>query len=318
MELLVVIAIIGILIGLLLPAVQAVRAAARRAQCQNNLRQIIVAAHNYESTNQEFPRGFLGEWEPNGQGCLWSYYLLPFVEQGNVYDRISPQVPGPQWAQPGNGVPGNLTSADQTIRQIAACEISFSVFRCPASRAPLNIFDCSTFSPPWVVQKRAPSNFLANCSGVVTHDLNHDASFLESLDGAFMRDNPQRFADCLDGTSNTIFFGEAEPTPVQGTPGVAETVNKDHWLIGSDDLDTNKDWSECFGSTGVPINLPEPRIRTRPPYLRYELSYGSNHTGGANFAFGDASVRFVSETIGARVFSAMGTMKGGEPIGAQD
>lgn len=311
-ELLVVIAIIGILIGLLLPAVQQARQAARRITCQNHLRQIVIAAHNYESTNKEFPRGFLGEWEPNGQGCLWSYYLLPYIEQSNVYDRISPQVPGPQWALPGNGVPGNLESTDQTIRQIGACEVSFAVFRCPSSTAPRYIFDCSTWPSPWIVQRRAPANYLANCSGVITNDLNNNPAFLESMDGAFKRDNPQRTADCLDGLSSTIFFGEAEPRPEKGTPGIRERIIKDHWVVGSDDLDANNDMSECFGSTGVGLNLPEPTTTTE--LLAYELGYGSNHTAGASFAFGDASIHFLTDRIDPNVYSALGTMRGGEVV----
>ena len=314
-ELLVVIAIIGILVGMLFPAIQAVREAARRSSCQNNSRQIVIAMHDYESAMQEFPRGFLGEWEPNGQGCLWSYYILPYIEQSNVYDRISPQIPGPQWAAPGGGVPGDLDSTDQTLRQIGACEVPYSIFRCPSTTAPQNILDVSMDN--WVVQNRATANYLANCSGVVTNDQNSSAAFLEDLDGMFMRDNPKTMADAKDGTSSTIFIGEAEPVPTSTTPGTAETAiganaQKDHWVIGSDDLDTNRDMSECFGSTAVGINLEPPSSPFAWP--TYEISYGSNHAGGANFSFGDSSTKYISDQIDQAVFSALGTRKNGEVV----
>ena len=88
-ELLVVIGIIGILVGLLLPAVQMVREAARRTHCSNNLRQIVVGLHNYEASNNHFPRGWLADESPSTKGWAWMSYTLPFVEQPALYDKIN-------------------------------------------------------------------------------------------------------------------------------------------------------------------------------------------------------------------------------------
>jgi prepilin-type processing-associated H-X9-DG protein len=88
---------------------------------------------------------------------------------------------------------------------------------------------------------------------------------------------------------------------------------KDHWGIGSDDVDTTNqgDMSEALGSSGVPMNQKKPAIGT-PAFAAYEISFGSRHTGGAQFAMADGSVRFLTENIDVRVYSALGTRDGGE------
>lgn len=88
-ELLVVLAIIGVLVGLLLPAVQMVREAARRTHCSNNLRQIVIGLHNYEASNTDFPPGWLADESPSTKGWAWMSYVLPFVEQQSIYDEIN-------------------------------------------------------------------------------------------------------------------------------------------------------------------------------------------------------------------------------------
>jgi prepilin-type N-terminal cleavage/methylation domain-containing protein/prepilin-type processing-associated H-X9-DG protein len=134
--------------------------------------------------------------------------------------------------------------------------------------------------------------------------------------------------DIADGTSNTIAVGEAVPY-VDG-PDVDTTKQenynsggrKDHWYFGGDDCDNYEgcDWSEALGSTGVPMNLGggQPLKVGDPMYDAWEVSYGSRHSGGANFLMADGSVRFIRETIDPKTFSALGTRAGGEAFSATD
>jgi len=130
----------------------------------------------------------------------------------------------------------------------------------------------------------------------------------------------KRMADITDGTSNTIAIGEAVPDmgaiPEMGT--VRENNQpaqgrKDHWGIGSDDVDTTNqgDMSEALGSTGVAMNLKKVAAGS-PAFAAWEISFGSRHTGGAQFGMADGSVRFISENVDLRVYSALGTRDGGE------
>jgi prepilin-type N-terminal cleavage/methylation domain-containing protein len=178
-ELLVVIAIIAALISFLLPAVQSAREAARRAQCTNNLRQYGLAIHNFNISNNHLPIGALKDvpcpknnYAINGSqglGATWGYFILPYMEQQQVFDAISPYCEGDQWAWPGAGRPdATITSSDPTDRNIAAQEVVMSVHRCPSANIPDHIYDVSTDN--WTVTKRVPGTYLGNCSGTITAD----------------------------------------------------------------------------------------------------------------------------------------------------
>ncbi len=346
-ELLVVIAIIGILVGLLLPAVQAAREAARRMSCQNNTKQIALATHNFHDSHKGFPMG--AEF---GVGTTWSALVLPYMEQSTAYNILVMQEDSQgnyQWAAGLPGIPGESAlnhPAYTEFRNIYVCEIEFSMFRCPSSAFPQNAADIS--GDNWIVQKRSPSNYLGCVSGVLADDRRQqnvatpwggsgNVEVIRDLDGIFIQKmNHQRIkrngasygltgtkmADITDGTSNTICIGEAEPD-VQVLPdmGVIRENNapmfgrKDHWPVGSDDVDTTGqgDMSEALGSTGVPMNAPKVPAGT-PEFAAYELSFGSRHTGGANFGLADGSVRFLSQTIDRVTYSALGSRSGGEVI----
>lgn len=345
-ELLVVIAIIGILVGLLLPAVQAAREAARRMSCQNNLKQLALANHNFEATHGGFPMGC--EFEV---GTAWSSLILPFIEQSNAYDIMTFQEDSAgnyQWAIGLPGVPGPVAHTNPALgffRNIYVCEMQIPAFRCPSSAFPESAADIS--GDNWIVQKRAPCNYLGCVSGRITNDRRRQTNVtlpwggtgstevISDLDGIYIQKiNSQRIkfngksygligakmASVTDGLSNTIALGEAEPDlrvlPEMGLirENNASTFGrKDHWPFGSDDVDTNNqgDMSEHLGSTGVPMNL-----KAVPPgsaaFAAYEISFGSRHTGGANFGMGDGSVRFFGQTIDAQTYSEFGTRNGGE------
>ncbi len=346
-ELLVVIAIIGVLVGLLLPAVQSAREAARRMQCQNNLKQLMLATHNFHDTHKGFPMG--AEFEV---GTAWSSLILPFMEQSNAYNLLTFQEDSQgnfQWASGLPGIPGIDALNNPSYRffkNIYVCETKISTFRCPSSAFPDSAADIS--GDNWIVQRRAPANYLGCVSGKITNDRRRQTvatpwgstgatEVISDLDGIFIQKmnhqrikrNDQSFGmtgcnigSIVDGTSNTIAIGEAEPDlRVVPDMGVIRENNastfgrKDHWPFGSDDVDTNNqgDMSEHLGSTGVGMNL-RPVAPGSAAYAAYEISFGSRHVGGANFAFADGSIRYLSQTLDAATYSNLGTRNGGEVV----
>lgn len=345
-ELLVVIAIIGILVSLLLPAVQAAREAARRMQCSNNLKQLGLAVHNFSTAfSEDLP--MLGEAQEGGH---WTSFILPYLEQNNVYQRLS--WGSVNWSSSVAVQDATLNSANDVVRQIASTETKFSFMRCPSSPAPDHIFDASCYTPPWFTARRAPANYIAVVTGIQPNDWKPDFGWgrpnrpmwgngmrtkhHSELDGMIITREPAKarisqggmggatkLKDVVDGLSNTLMIGEAEPDPELATLSIYQesqnTGRKDHWAIGGDDFDNweGTDWSEQGGSTAVKINFPKPTTRFSDlsvPWAAYEVSFGSHHTGGAQFAVGDGAVRFITDSIDAAVFSALGTRDQGESI----
>ncbi|QDV64401.1 DUF1559 domain-containing protein [Crateriforma conspicua] len=342
-ELLVVIAIIGILVGLLLPAVQSARGAARRMQCTNRLKQLGLAIHNFESAYKGLP--MLGEAQEGGH---WSAFILPFMEQQGLYEKLS--FGSVNWASSAAINDASLDSPNEVFRQIAACELSVTGFQCPSSTALEPIFDASCYSPPWFVAARQPANYLAVVTGRQPNDWKPSFGWGRTnrgtwgdgqttlhhseLDGMIITREPDkarisqggmvgnRFRDVIDGLSNTLMIGEAEPDlfpPTDYTRQENQNAGrKDHWAIGGDDFDNweGTDWSEMGGSTAVAINYQKPvddRFSDRSEtWAAYEVSFGSNHPGGAQFCLGDGSVRFITESVDQVVYSALGTRDGRE------
>jgi prepilin-type N-terminal cleavage/methylation domain-containing protein/prepilin-type processing-associated H-X9-DG protein len=345
-ELLVVIAIIAILIGLLLPAVQKVREAAARATCQNNLKQMGLAVHNFASVNDDRVP-MLGEAQ---EGAHWTAFILPYIEQDNVFRALT--FGSTDFARAAVTTP-DITSANAIDRQIAACRTPIKTFRCPSSTAPETIIDASTYTPPWFAV-RVPCNYLGVVTGLQPHDGkpaapagwgNSPGAITGArgnweLDGMFIcrptatsrirqggMGGPVTLISVTDGLSNTVMVGEAEPDPqlasIASTQEPANCGRKDHWYIGGDDFDNweGSDWSEQGGSTAVRINFPRPAgnpatggAGTDLNWCNYEVSFGSRHSGGANFVMGDGSVRFIRDSIPQNILSAIGTRAGGEVV----
>ncbi|TWT40176.1 putative major pilin subunit [Thalassoglobus neptunius] len=196
-ELLVVIAIIAILIALLLPAVQQAREAARRTQCKNNLKQIGLALHNYESVYRRLPCGWNGVHDPaQGTTFRWSYLasILPYLDQANTFNQLDMNL---TLYPPGGGQPPRPEHQD-VIKQM------IPVYMCPSDRSAF------VSSPSGVVDS-APTNYVA-CSGSGINqvsDPNDDGDSGNAADGMFSSLHWRRFADCTDGLSNTVLISES-------------------------------------------------------------------------------------------------------------
>jgi prepilin-type N-terminal cleavage/methylation domain-containing protein len=296
-ELLVVIAIIGVLVALLLPAVQAAREAARRMSCSNNMKQIGIALHVYHDTILKFPFG----WSDRGAG--WSAMILPNVEQKNLYDTL-------QWAES-----NNWDSANTPNRR--ACETVIPFYRCP-SMAVAQHHNLNG------ITQRVPASYRGVASSTADSD---DASnsakspkrSMENIDleGIFYGCSTIRFADITDGTTNTFMVGESYYDERSSQNGQA----MDFWYIGSPQIDPwsckggtgGTEFSEFCGSTGVPYNAR--KIASTSGYVK-ELSFSSYHPNGSMFCLADGSVRFVSFSINYPTYQSLGSRNGGETIGS--
>ncbi len=340
-ELLVVIAIIGVLVALLLPAIQAAREAARRSQCVNNQKQIGLAILNYESGKKHIPPGAL-----MNEGSAWNIYLLPFLEETNAFAwaKIGDNKNfNSQWGHPG-GPYDDAAKLPENERNVKVIETTISAFRCPSAALPEHQQDVTADS--WWIMKRAPASYLGVATGLQTRQYNggqvyflkghpnpEDGNeFYEGADGVFYGIDKDDLADkgikinqIEDGTSNTIMVGEAlhdyETCDKQlGVPEDKAGSRQDHWWGGSDDIDTfpASDLSEFLGSTAVPINYqrtPEEHQQwcTSPDSTKcqsLQLAYGSRHSGGAEMLFCDGHVDFIREDIDPQTWSDYGTRAG--------
>jgi prepilin-type N-terminal cleavage/methylation domain-containing protein/prepilin-type processing-associated H-X9-DG protein len=306
-ELLVVIAIIAILIGLLLPAVQKVRAAAARAQCLNNLKQIALAAHNYHGDHGQFPTGARLPVDvggrPTGGTSLW-VEMLPYLEQDNLYKK---------WdcSDNRNNVAGERNATQAQVIKILLC---------PSDPLPEPVVQFTAAfgsaappSPPWSWGFYGMSSYGGNAG---------NRSVLSSRmtrDGIFFIDSRVRLADIIagDGTSNTLLFGERfHHDPEYGRqqplvwPGTSPLAGIGKWGYVAD-VRAN---ANVTLSTPVPINYRVPPGGAFSTLEDRNCAFGSGHPGGANFAFADGSVRFLSESTPVLTLQALSTRAGGEVV----
>ncbi len=301
-ELLVVIAIIAILIGLLLPAVQKVRAAAARSQCQNNLKQIGIALHNYHSAYATFP----GATDANGWFSTHTF-LLQYIEQGNVYSMI------------------NLTVSHSDAANAAARASVVKTFLCPSD--PVNVLP--TGYPG--------NNYRYNCgvSIVNSYPTAVNAS-MPPNDGGFWPKTPYSVYDITDGTSNTAAFSEHikgdfsnavvsangdtfKPGTYPNTPDEAlaqcNAININD-LAFQGNSTAGRDWmSDSHTITRYYHAFPPGNRSCMFPPQRISTTANSGHENGVNLLLFDGSVRFVPYSINLATWRALGTRNGGETVG---
>ena len=296
-ELLVVIAIIAILIALLLPAVQQAREAARRTQCKNNLKQLGLAMHNYHDTFGVFPFGF------DARETLWSAMILPQIEQGNLYATLI-------WQE---GTVGNW-DYDGSPNE-AACGTVINGFLCP-SAADGGPRDNNGIPHRVPTSYRAVAASNASSDDLSTRQAPYNTSAFTALevvplDGMFYGCSSVRIRDITDGTTNTIMIGESFSDTY-----AKDGQQMDFWLFGSPQTGgwnpgglAGTEYSEGLGSAVVPINS---RLNPAMHGTLMEVSFGSYHVGGAQFALADGSARFISENIDLNLYRGLATVRGGE------
>lgn len=294
-ELLVVIAIIAILIAMLLPAVQRAREAARRTMCRNNLKQIGLAIHNYESTHRRFPSGGQGtDFSKSPPGTTFGFHslftgILPFIDQGNTF-----QVIDQRFAY--NEIQQNIDASKQAIPTLI----------CPSNAwrpSPVDSegFGCTDYAPTYYV------------------DLDPDTGLREKAlrqAGALTREFT-RHRDIADGLSNTLFVAE--------DAGRDERMQPGHVYIDPVDGELRRfwRWAELDTSIGISKGINNNRTPAGgPPGCPWNLNncgpfeeIFSFHSGGANIVLGDGSVRFLSESLDTGLLRALVTRTGREVPG---
>jgi prepilin-type N-terminal cleavage/methylation domain-containing protein/prepilin-type processing-associated H-X9-DG protein len=292
-ELLVVIAIIAVLIGLLLPAVQKVREAANRISCTNNLKQMGLAFHSYHGSNNHLPPGYtatgvyVNGTTDTSPGWAWGAYILPYLEQGNLYNQYNLSLP---------------------VQNVPASQTVVTLFLCPSdivAASPFAVTDAS-WNP---VGMAPPSSYAACCGGGVS-------TTAAAGNGCFYRNSAVRLTDITDGTSNTIFLEERAFAHVEGTWVGA--------LSGGYCNQGQYNQAAVPGKLGQgAADLVLIHAGTNNSTTGRNLDDASSmHLVGSNFLFADGSVHFIrnaqSGSVDSATLKTMGTTAGGEVPGSLD
>ena len=298
-ELLVVIAIIAILIGLLLPAVQKVREAAARVQCQNGVKQLALAMHNYHDANQSLPEGVSAKGG-YGQGT-WLVLILPYIEQADLAKMYLDYglATGRNYYDPAN--------LPVTTRKI-------SMLQCKSDMV-------AESNETW--NGTSYHNFAINFGNTAVGEggaTGRDVYPVQTYNGVtfaeapFYQGNPQKISNITDGSSNTIMVAEVIQGHNQDLRGLVWWGSGAGFMTYLRPNDTNPD---VTWNTLRPWCNPDP---PNPPCTTYQggtnwrtFAARSRHVGGVNLAMCDGSVRFVENQISTAVWRAMGTARGLEP-----
>lgn len=298
-ELLVCIAIIGLLVSLLLPAVQAAREAGRRLSCQNNLRQIGLGLHNFSDAYRSFPASGwtkAGPGNPAGKYVGWHALTLPFLEQQNVLGLYDLQV---HWWEGTN---------------LSLGTFSIPVYRCPSSPEfePVLAFVAKPPRPALLLTSPLAQSDYAAMMGVraaINPALYTDAETTRSV---IFRNSSTRFADISDGTTQTILITEcsARPTVYRQRIRRPDLTNDQ----GNGWIDSESGFSLDGASSDGALQGFGPAITPRAINVTNENEPYSFHTGGASFLFADGHCQMISESIDLGTAAALCTRRGGEIV----
>jgi prepilin-type N-terminal cleavage/methylation domain-containing protein/prepilin-type processing-associated H-X9-DG protein len=291
-ELLVVIAIIAILIGLLLPAVQKVREAAAKMQCQNNLKQLALGVHNYISTFQAFPMSS-SPWVNNNNGFGWIFRTLPYLEQESVYNQIIPYESGSMFAGGGLLNPACRNAIASPVKMLY-CPSDGSAL--PGSPVETKMAQMDPIKVTLTNYKGSMGDNRMGGGSSIHQGREPDCHGSNPCPGIFFRNSfqgPVTLDQIKDGTSNTMMIGE--DTPIENYHSAAFYANGD------------------YASTHAPLNyVPKP---STPGNWWNVISFRSKHSGGANFAFADGSIKFLTNDIDyTNVYKPLSTKNIGEVI----
>lgn len=333
-ELLVVIAIIGVLIALLLPAVQQAREAARRMQCSNNLKQLGLAIHNYHDTHLEFPPAGIGEWSATSgwaRQASWFVRVMPFMEQKAAYDTVS--VPDSTF--------DNLSAgwAAPTRGWRAMHEGRIDSLWCPSSPLPrTQAYPTSSatqsLGAPAEIEIQI-SDYAGNSGCAIVGGTTSDNSAGSFVWGGYIADNGVLpvywrgsgapygnsgvgFHKLTDGSSNTIAVGEQSNFHDQVNDYRASLVNGGLWSCGTG---THSSGLGNYVVTNFPINaLSMGWVGKAPGWglttAKFNnTAYRSAHPGGAQFTLADGSTRFIPETIDFATYTALMDRNDGTVVG---
>jgi prepilin-type N-terminal cleavage/methylation domain-containing protein len=306
-ELLVVIAIIAILVGLLLPAVQKVREAAARTRCSNNLKQMGLALHNYHDAHGSLPPGYYyvpppGTLPPPGNKALaidrpnpkvfsipqspgwgWAAYLLPYVEQDNLYKQIDFNLPVES--------PSCLAQRTTTL----------AVYTCPSDQFT-GVYTVYTITAQELAQA-ATNSYAANFGA--NRQLTNKP---DQGDGVLYRNSRTRLTDITDGTSTTLALGERAALFTQAPWAGAMTGGALRTTPGAPVLRSHLEPSMVFPLAQAGTHVLESN-RSEP------YDFFSPHRNLVQFVFADGSVHALNTAVNLSVFQALATREGGEPLG---
>ena len=308
-ELLVVIAIIAVLIGLLLPAVQKVREAAARSTCQNNCKQMGVALHAFESANLVFPKGCArSDMDNTDWGSSWKVYILSYIEQGPIADR---------WQ---HTLSSGYTNANNNV---LVNNVTIKTYRCPSSIFA-DITAVENLGPGYR-QMQTCYTGVAGASNDTT--INSPANGPISGSGLLFPNSAVRITAITDGTSNTILVGEqsahlrnASGVAVLGGAGRAIISQGPHgWTMGGSNTNAvppNYGGDRSFNCSTTrytinPTGRSDSAVEGTNSNTGNNIPYSSSHPGGANFVFGDGSVRFLTDSLPLLVLQQISNRDGG-------
>ncbi|WP_169975764.1 DUF1559 domain-containing protein [Tautonia rosea] len=323
-ELLVVIAIIGVLIALLLPAVQSAREAARRAQCTNNMKQIGLAIHNYESANGSMPPVKLASGScnapnrvpgfPNGSVLNTTGFtmILNFLEQQPLHDayNFGQASSNAAWRNGNTNLIGSHWVNTTVVGSLVA------TYACPSDDPPERFNQDMNGTGPYAMAEAMRSNYVMMSSRFTEYDCPAFAAPVKRDQGMFFTDLAVKFSEVRDGLSNTVMIGESpqikwswNTTRYFGPFWGAGAHTSTHGTV----YPPTHTW--VWSSTP---NAPwrDNRFPPNDQRLIYAWRIGSYHPGGANMTFGDGSVRFIKDTINPFVWWSLQTIQGGEVVSA--